>query len=334
MRVPWWYGVAISTLVWVVEVLALGNVPESSPLDQLVAGPLAIATLVAWFAMPVCLYLDQRSARDDLQWSPTTWLWVVGSLIWFVNIVVGTAYCLRRYLATHGNAPSPHWRSLVAASLVVWVLLVGIDLVVPEGVAPPVLVDAMAALVVLAWAAMPIAILLDAARVRGYTNWQPNARRYSLGAAIPLLNLFVGGLYLYRRHAAFEDLDSTRVFSLADADDGAEPATAGSPWFPRAGLVFGFYFLLLVLVGAAAPAISDTGFELLGLLVWVPFGPFFAGCVYKDASWRRANDRPVGDYWWLYLLSTLIQGVAFWYLVRRATKASRIRRRSDAGADG
>lgn len=325
MRAAWWYGVAVATLVWVAEVFTLETVPESSALDQQIAGPLALATLVAWLVMPLCIYLDQRAFRDDLAWAPTTWLWVLASLVWLLNIVVGTAYCLRRYVATRQSPPTNLWRSVVAGAVGAWALLIVLDVLLPPGTVSGPAFEALTALLALSWVAMPIAVLMDAVRARGFTDWDPNSRAYLIGTAIPIVNLVVGAVYLYKRREAFDDADPDRQFSLPDADSTADAGSPGSPWFPRAGYVFGAYILLLVVVGAALPSLSDAGLELLAITAWVPFGPFFAGCVYKDAAWRRANDHPVGTAWWLYLASTLIQGAAFWYLVRRATKAARIR---------
>lgn len=330
MRIPWWSGVALSTFVWVVSFVVLGA-PESSTAFDAVAGPVVWATLAAWLAMPVCIYLDQRSAGDDLAWDPATALWVLASLVWFLNVVVGAAYCARRYAAARRTPPSRQWSSVVLGSLLALLVAYGLDYGLPDGTLPSPVVDAMVAVVAVAYVTLPAAILVDAVRVRGYSEWDPNSRGYLVGVVIPLVQLLVGGVYLYKRREALADVDPDDEFSLpeaATADDG--DGVPGSPWFRRAGYLFGAYFVLLVLAGAALPSLSELAFEVLAIAAWVPFGPFFGACVYKDAAWRRERDRRVGDNWWLYLAAVLVQAAAFWYLVRRAGKATEYRQRAQS----
>lgn len=337
MRVPWWYGVAVAALVWVIGFLILGFAPESVDIVERLTGPVVLALLVAWLAMPVCLSLDQRQYGDRLAWRPRTAVWVVASLVWFVNVFVGVAYSLRRYVAARGTPPSERWVRILHVTVICWTVAFALDWSFPDGSLPAPVSDAMAVVVLFAWVGMPTAVLIDAVRVRGYTDWNPNPSAFVAGTAVPLVGIAVCVAYLYKRRTAFEATDATRKFSLPTATgNGTDADGGGSPWFRRSAYVFGAYFLLMVLLGASVPSVSDTGLELLGLAVWVPFGPFFAGCVYKDAAWRRNRDRRVGDRWWIYLLSALIQGVAFWYLLRRAGKAGRYRRRRSNGteADG
>lgn len=324
-RVPWWYGVAVATVVWAIGVMTLGIAPESAVTAPQILDPIVIGILVAWIAMPLCIFLDQRVHADDLVWNPATSLWVLTSFVWFINIVVGSAYCLRRYIAARGTAPSEKWSWVLIGTVVFWAASLAIDSSIPDDTFPNPLYDALAALLVVAWIAMPIAVLLDTVRVRGYTDWDPNTRGFVIGTAVPLLNIPVGVVYLYKRHQAFGHADSAPPFTLSSDDHQRDISRQGSPWFQRAVFIFGIYFLLTVGVVAVVPSISKGAYELLALVVWVPFGPFFAGCVYKDAGWRRVNGHRVGDHWWLYLLSGLIQGMAFWYLLRRATKSNRSR---------
>jgi len=335
MRLPWWYGVAGATLVWAVEVLALEVVPESSPLGRRVSGPLALVALGAWLVMPLSIYLDHRTHGDELAWNPSTALWVVGSLVWLLNIAVGGTYCLRRQVAVRRSAPSRHWHSIVVGSIVVWTGLVALDQTLPAAAVSGTTMDGITGLVALAWIGLPIAILFDAVRIRGYTDWNPNVRVLVFGAAIPLVNVVVGAAYLYKRRAEFDGVDPTQAFVLRDDGNPGtdESGVASSPWFRRAGYVFGAYFLFVVLIGAVTPSLSGASFELLALLAWVPFGPLFAGCVYRDTTWRREHGRHVGEWWWLYLLSGLVQGAAFWYLLRRVTGSNRHRMRHRASGN-
>lgn len=326
MRLRWWYGVGVATVVWALSFLALGIANRPAAIER-ITGPIVAATLVAWPLMPVCIYLDQRHPADDLAWNPRVGVWIGLSFVWFLNVVVGTAYCLRRYSATRRRVPGTVWESVVVGSLAIWLVAFVLDYGVPDGVVAGDAGTGIAAAVALAWLSLPLAIYLDAVRVHGYTDWHPNIHALVLGAAIPFVNVLVAAGYLYRRRDVFPD-DGSASLSLPDSDSGNEgPDLPGSPWFRRSGYVFGVYALLVVGGGLVAPSsLSETGFELLAVLAWVPFGPFFAICVYKDAAWRRDHDYAVGDTWWLYLLSGLVQGAAFWYLLRRATKSSRYRR--------
>lgn len=334
MRPPWWYGVAGATIVWMGVVVAVKTVPESSPLDQQLSGILGLAIFIAWVVMPLSIYLDQRTYSEELAWDPTTALWIIGSLVWIVNIPLGAAYCLRRHVAASRTPPSRHWKSLVTGSVVAWGLLLVPDQVVVGEHVPEAVIAGLAAVVALAWVTLPVALLVEAVRVRDSTDWDPNSRAFVFGATIPFINLVVAAVYLYKRREAFASVDAPREVSRPgngrendDAGDAMAIVFDGSPWFRRAGYVFGSHLLVIGVVGAAISSLSETALELLAVVTWIPFGPFFAACVYKDAAWRQERDRSVGDSWWLYLLSALIQGVAFWYLVRRVTKAYRHRNR-------
>lgn len=324
MRPPWWYVVAAATVVWLVGVLTLGWIPESTTFADRVTGPIAIAMVVTWLAMPIALVLDQRAHGDDLAWSPSTPLWAVLSLVWFVNVVVGAAYCLRRYSAARHAPPSSNWASVVAGTVVAWIALFALDQALPPDALSSAAIDGLAALTVLAWMTMPVAVYLDAARIRGFTDWTPNTRVFVLLTVIPVVNVLAGAAYLYRRHEAAEGVDETTAFEPAGVT-GPETADAPtvSPWYHRAGAVFVVYFLVLILLVVAAPGLSESGIQVLGLLLWLPFGPVFAVCVYRDAAWRREHDRQVGDRWSWYLLAAVVQAAAFWYLLRRASTASR-----------
>lgn len=334
MQVRWWYGVAAATLIWALGFLVLGVPSDPSPAVERASDPVAVASLVVWLAMPACIYLDQRGSGDDLAWDPSTGAWMLASLIWFLNVVVGTAYCFRRIVAARRTAPSRHWEAVIVASIVVWAISFPLDHGLPDGTLPEPLYDAMAVLVALAWVAMPVAVLVDAVRVRGWTDWDPNSRWFTVGAAVPVANLVVGPLYLYRRRLAFRETDRTEFSPPADEAGTREDERPGSPWFRRAGYVFGCHFLLVGAVALAVPSLSELALELFAIVAWLPFGPFFAVCVYRDVDWRRERGFDVGDSWWLYLLSVLVQGAAFWYLLRRASKSRRDRSRRVEATSG
>jgi hypothetical protein len=238
--------------------------------------------------MPLSIYLDHRTHGDELAWNPSTALWVVGSLVWLLNIAVGGTYCLRRQVAVRRSAPSRHWHSIVVGSIVVWTGLVALDQTLPAAAVSGTAMDGITGLVALAWIGLPIAILFDAVRIRGYTDWNPNVRVLVFGAAIPLVNVVVGAAYLYKRRAEFDGVDPTQAFVLRDDGNPGtdESGVASSPWFRRAGYVFGAYFLFVVLIGAVTPSLSGASFELLALLAWVPF----ARCSRDACTGTRRGD--------------------------------------------
>lgn len=108
----------------------------------------------------------------------------------------------------------------------------------------------------------------------------------------------------------------------------------GSPWFRRASYVFVAYVAGLAAIALTWPALSVVDVGGLAILGWLPLGPFFAACVFRDADWRRDRGRPVGDDWWIYLLSAVVGAAALWYLLRRATKATADRSIGRADATG
>lgn len=110
----------------------------------------------------------------------------------------------------------------------------------------------------------------------------------------------------------------------------------GSPWFRRAAYVFAAYVAVVVAIALTWPSLSGVDVGGLAILGWLPLGPFFAACVFKDADWRRDRGRPVGDDWWIYLLSAVVGAAALWYLLRRASKAAgdrNLRRADVTGRD-
>lgn len=88
----WWYGVALCLGLWVV-VLALSSVGVPSSLEAF----LGFLVLLAWIGLPVTAYYDLRYVRSHSDWQPPVGLWVIGFLVWVLNLVLGAVYLYRRH---------------------------------------------------------------------------------------------------------------------------------------------------------------------------------------------------------------------------------------------
>lgn len=92
--------------------------------------------------------------------------------------------------AEYTTSVSGNWVWGVAASLGLWVLVFALP---AEG--------GLAGLALLvAWGLMPVAVYFDAQWVRANTHWDPNTAVWGLGALVPLVNVLVGLVYLFRRY--------------------------------------------------------------------------------------------------------------------------------------
>lgn len=87
----WYWGVAGAVLVWVVA-LVIFSIEPGPPLEDIAA----LFVLGAWILMPIAVYFDAKYVRANSRWNPGTALWVIGTLFWFVNVVVGAVYLYRR----------------------------------------------------------------------------------------------------------------------------------------------------------------------------------------------------------------------------------------------
>lgn len=88
----WYYGVAVSVVLWVVGF----GLPDA-------AG--GAFFLMAWVLMPVSIYYDQKWLRATTRWNPQLPLWVILSVIPLVNIVAGAVYLVRRYNVSQVSSP-------------------------------------------------------------------------------------------------------------------------------------------------------------------------------------------------------------------------------------
>jgi predicted RNA-binding Zn-ribbon protein involved in translation (DUF1610 family) len=88
----WWYGVAICTGLWVL-ILLTASVELPGVLDSL----FGLVTITAWIGLPLSAYFDIKYVSSRSEWRPNAALWVIGLLVWFVNIVLGAVYLYRRH---------------------------------------------------------------------------------------------------------------------------------------------------------------------------------------------------------------------------------------------
>lgn len=314
----WWYAAALGTALGAAGttfVLTFEPGALADPVDDAAT----LAFLLGTLLVPVGILLDVRGLDADVPWRPSGWRWGLASVVPVLNLSAGVAYCVRRLAAARGTVPDERWRYVVSAGAVAWTVAFALEVAVDYVSLPlvdPYLFDP---LLVVGLFVAPVAVYLDAARVRGYTEWAARAPVWAVGAGVPYLGALVCVGFLVRRRRAFADAADPETFSLPNG--AATTARPSSPWFRGAAGLFAVHFLAVVALAAGTSASGST-VEFAALLLWLPFGPFFAGCVFMDARWRRARDRDVGDAWYLYLLSVVVQAAAFWYLLRRATRGA------------
>lgn len=87
----WWYGVALCLGLWIVLLVWIST--ELGPIASAVAGVLLI---FAWMGLPFAAYYDMKYVRHNSEWQPNAGLWVVGLLVWVLNIVLAAIYLYRR----------------------------------------------------------------------------------------------------------------------------------------------------------------------------------------------------------------------------------------------
>jgi len=55
-----------------------------------------LAFVVTWFGLPTAIYLDTRAVASQTDWPRFRWLYIVGSMVWFVGWIPGVIYLWRR----------------------------------------------------------------------------------------------------------------------------------------------------------------------------------------------------------------------------------------------
>lgn len=323
LGLQWWHVVAAGTVVWA---LFIGAVDLEGSLNVGVIDAVALAALVAWPAIPLAMYLDMRAIGGKAAWEPATKSWLLVSVVWLANVGAGLAYCIRRNSALRGEVPSANWRYGVYVGFLAWIGIVAADVAldhVPLGPLEPFVFGPVLYVTLIGF---PVAIYLDAEYVRAHTDLEPNLRALVALSAVPLVNIFVGAFYIGGRWWHFQKTDPAATPVLpGEAEVGAGKAEAVSPWYRRAAAVFVAYFVVVVAIGSWLSLESDLGWDLLGLVLWPPFGFAFVACVHFDLRDVRRAGVPWGDTRYLYYLSVVIPAAAFWYVLRRLAKVQRAR---------
>jgi hypothetical protein len=91
----WGYGVLASIIGWVFLILVATSVPDGSPFEPI----LGLIAVIAWIIMPMAIYFDAKYVRANSRWNPSTVLYIIGAIIWLLNIIVGAVYIYRRHEA-------------------------------------------------------------------------------------------------------------------------------------------------------------------------------------------------------------------------------------------
>jgi len=92
----------------------------------------------------------------------------------------------------HTTTVNGHWHYGVAVATALWIL----GFTLPSEGATGSLVGF---LVLVAWGLMPVSIYYDRQWLRATTEWDPDLNLWLIGSVLPVLNVGVGPLYLFRR---------------------------------------------------------------------------------------------------------------------------------------
>ena len=84
----WWVGVLISAIIWVF-IFLYGNIIN-------IPGVVSILVFIGWIMMPVSIYYDGAYVAEYSDWAPTRYIWIIGSLLMPLNIIIAAVYILLR----------------------------------------------------------------------------------------------------------------------------------------------------------------------------------------------------------------------------------------------
>lgn len=91
---------------------------------------------------------------------------------------------------------SDSWWYGVGICVGLWVLVL---LLPSDGISGSL--DALVGLLTItAWIGLPLSAYFDGKYVSSHSDWQPNAALWVIGLLVPLVNIVLGAVYLYRRH--------------------------------------------------------------------------------------------------------------------------------------
>ena len=97
-----------------------------------------------------------------------------------------------KYETTVSNS----WYFGVILGLVGWVIFVVISSIAPGSEENSL----TSLLLVSAWLILPISVYFDIQYVRANSQWDPETGLWIIGGVVPLVNIVIGAVYLYRRH--------------------------------------------------------------------------------------------------------------------------------------
>jgi len=112
-----------------------------------------------------------------------------------------------RSTSTKGHDPSQYettvsdrWYYAIGASLLLWIVALALSSMAAN---ESVLSTTAGFLGLIAWVGMPIGIYFDGKYIRANSKWNPNTAIWLILSLIPLINIVVGAVFLYRRHEVF-----------------------------------------------------------------------------------------------------------------------------------
>lgn len=219
----WYHGVWISMLSLLLFTPLIFFVPETG-LASFVS---VLGFVGASVVLPLSIHLDNKFVHAFSDRTPSVTPYFIGSLVPFINIVVGAFYLSMRVnipeisqetnpvlestrIAVDSKSDetssrhraSEKWYIGVALGVVVWTGFFVLASLVPSGSANGLfgtLVDVYSALTIVTFFAFPVVIYLDCRHIESTFAWDRHTKTYLVGSVIPLLNIIVGVIYLVRR---------------------------------------------------------------------------------------------------------------------------------------
>jgi hypothetical protein len=88
----WYYGIVAGAGIWMFSLLLAGLAPNNE--GGIFVGLLVLAAIIG---LPIATYFDIRYVRANSKWNPNTVAWIIGTIVWFVNIPVALVYLYRRH---------------------------------------------------------------------------------------------------------------------------------------------------------------------------------------------------------------------------------------------
>lgn len=86
----WWIGVLLGTVVW-------GALLVLSWTGANLGAAGGLVVFIVWIGLPLSVYFDSQYVRANSEWNPQEAIWIILSLVWFLNVIVGLVYLYRRH---------------------------------------------------------------------------------------------------------------------------------------------------------------------------------------------------------------------------------------------